>query len=238
LRRAGAAITAEFVHDHPCLWHAVLVRELQQCVTICSGGGFSTTETNWTAGYSKGTSRITVASRTGITAGRTLLHLNQWNDLGYPTSSDLWICDRGPTCNNRWSAGSAGLPGGVGIDGCAVAHDTLLTVCVGGTCSGDVDIDPAITVPNIRTGRTNVAHSGAAPVWWTGLEDLSIDHSNVGNTRIQITNATNAWVRNVRSINSGAAAYGVVLLRSGASRFAIVTSTAPRRAAKRTTSCP
>lgn len=186
-------------------------------VRICAGGAFGGGDFTWTAGYTKGTSSITLSGHTGLVVG-SMIHLNQLNDDGYPTSSDVWLCDSGSgTGCNYTGTGDCGSPGGDGIAGSCVTQDALVTACgtstPGAACtSNTITINPPLTGPTMRSGRTNSVHWADSTLQWAGLEDMSIDFSSAaaqGNVGIEITNCTNCWIRNVRAINTNTLDTGV-----------------------------
>jgi hypothetical protein len=180
-------------------------------VGMCAGGSFPTTDVTWSAGYAVGTTSITLPSCSGITAGVTPLHLNQLNETdGFPATGDMFICDSGGACNSSGSGG-AGAPGGMGISGRAPALEVLATACSGGV----VTITPPISMPNFRAAQSPQAHyPSSGTLFWTGLEDVSIDYSYAGNAGIEWINTSNTWVRGIRMVNNSASAYGIALARS------------------------
>lgn len=172
---------------------------------------------NWTAGYSKGTTRITVANRAGIVAGVTPIHLMRTSETdGVPASGDHFICDTGGQCSG--TSGGAGFPGSMGVSGLAVALEVLATACVGGSCtgSGDVDIEPPIYLEDFTTGATRQAMWPTdGTLSWAGLEDLSIDWTSAGGSAgISWINTSNTWLKNIRLMNTGSAGFGIALGRS------------------------
>lgn len=172
-----------------------------------------TVTASWTAGYAKGTSRITLSSRTGMVPGKTPMILSQLDETdGYPAVGDIYLCDSGPPCAGN--GGGAGVIGGTGTGGRSPAQAVLVTDCVsaGGVsqaCSGAglVDIDPPITMDNYRSAKTpqgfweGLASNQATQ--WAGVEDLSLDYSGASGgdpVGVEIANATNVWVKGVRLI--------------------------------------
>ncbi len=193
----------------------------QSAVVICSGGGYATTDTTWTSGYTKGDTTIGLGTRTGLVAGRSMVHLAQLNDDGYPTTSGIYMSDSGPPISG--TAGDCGSPGSAGISGSCVSQQSLVTACSGScTGAGTITIDPPLSGPSMRSGRTNTAHFGANALQWVGLEEVSVDWSSAAaNTTygIQINNATNIWVKHVRMVNTGSAAYGIQMIRAARLSF-------------------
>jgi hypothetical protein len=167
------------------------------------------TTANWTAGYSAGTTRITVSTRSGIVPGITVIMLNQLNETdGYPAIGDYFVCDDAGTCSS--AGGGACRLGGAGECGRAPGQMVLATACVGGTCSGsgDVDISPPVVFPNFRSGQSpHALWKNDTLIAWSGVEDMSIDYSNANlDTGIENINAVNTWVKGVRIVYTGAKA--------------------------------
>jgi hypothetical protein len=193
-------------------------------IILCAGGGYGGTITNWTAGYSKGTTSVTIADRTGIIANRTWIVLYQLNDEGYPDSNGVYLTDGGAPYSG--TANACGDPTGVGVAGSCVAQRSMVTACSGG-CSGagSITIDPPITGNTFRTGRTNEARHYDSVLQWVGIEDISIDFSSAAADQtgaVQISNCTNCWMKNVRTVNTGTASHGIIVLR--VARVSIVDS--------------
>jgi hypothetical protein len=85
------------------------------------------------------------------------------------------------------------------------------TTTVGASCSGSnvvVGINPPLLMPNWTSASTMSAWGPTSPVSYVGIEDLSVDASNVGGglcggqTGIFIRNAQNWWIKGVRILNS------------------------------------
>jgi len=160
---------------------------------------------NWTGGYAQGTTSITIGANTSGTIKPnigTMLVLDQLND-GTSRSADtgnIFICSTaGGQCTQS--------NGGNGRSGRNQQQIVKVTSVSAGACPCTVGISPGLYMPNWRSSQ-------APQAWWTGsdvptslyvtgagIEDLSIDTTNDGNAQAAIVmfNATNSWIRDVRS---------------------------------------
>jgi hypothetical protein len=143
---------------------------------------------NWTAGYSKGTTQLTLSSTTGMTTGMILV-LDQLDDA-VETGGVLVSHDR---VIENVSAGRTGR---------AQMQFVRVTAISGTT----VTISPGLQMPNWRASQVPQAWwwgDLAATAYMNGVEDLTLDHTNnTGSTGIGFFNAYASWVKNVKSLNS------------------------------------
>jgi len=145
---------------------------------------------NWTAGYAKGTSQITLESTEGLSVG-TIIALDQLNDAA-DTGGVYVACGVGvsheicpPTRPNRSQQQYVRI---TSVDG------------------NQVTIAPGLHMPN-----WGIAPADRQPqVWWwgdsaemNGIEDLTLDHTlSPATSGITFHNAYNCWVRNVKSLKA------------------------------------
>lgn len=142
---------------------------------------------NWTGGYAKGSTQLTLDSATGVTVG-TVLVLDQLDDPS--DTGGVYI-----SCS-----GAASLEECPGTRTGRSQQQMVRIVSVAGNV---VTISPGLHMPNWRSARQ-------PQVWWwgdsaemNGVEDLTLDHTNGTETSgIGFRNAYRNWVRNVRSLNS------------------------------------
>lgn len=143
---------------------------------------------NWTAGYTKGTTAITLSSTTNLSAGMLLL-LDQANDDGSDTYPEVWTCHQGPTvCSVTTDVG---------------AREQYQVVTVTSIDGSTVNITPGLHADNWRSGQSPAARWGSGqPSSADGLEDLSIDGTSdsVTYNNVTIFGASGSWVKNIRSV--------------------------------------
>ena len=156
--------------------------------------GGTLNSTTWISGYTQGTKAITVGSTAGLSVGMTIA-LDQLNDTA--DTGGIWV-------NDTFGKGS--------IEGTCLARPgrcQVQLVRVTGISGNTISITPGIYATNWRAGQS-------PQVWWTGtmitgvgVEDITLNYaavspSNPTDTRgILFHNATNGWVKNIRSIQSG-----------------------------------
>lgn len=147
---------------------------------------------NWTAGYSQGTTVITLSSTTNLAVGKLII-LDQTDD----TSDDgtIYNCQTSGVCSDQGTD--------VGRTGRG-QHETKIVTNIAG---GNVTVSPPIINPNWRSGQSPGAwwSSSAQPISGVGIEDLSLDYTSVGTNAtygMQFMGAVNSWVKGVRSIKA------------------------------------
>jgi hypothetical protein len=149
---------------------------------------------NWTAGYAKGTTVITLSSTTNLSVGKTII-LDQLNDS--TDNGSIYVCESAAQgCNDD---GPSGGPSGGQRSGRAQQQLVMVTA-INGT---QVTISPGLYMPNWRSSQSPGAWWATSPAVADGIEDLSLDHSASGETYgIGIFNCNGCWVKGIRSINS------------------------------------
>jgi hypothetical protein len=142
----------------------------------------------WTAGYSKGTTQITLDSTAGLTVG-TVIVLDQLNDT----------VDEGTVVVSD-AKGQFSLEGGAPGRANRAQQQFVRVSAIDGD---RVTISPGLYMANWR-------HSQQPQAWWwgdtavgNGVEDLTLDHSASSETSgVGFQNAYECWIRNVRSLNA------------------------------------
>ena len=145
---------------------------------------------DWTAGYAKGTTQITLSNTTGLTVGHFII-LDQENDSDVDPGG-IWVCEKAGVCSDE----------GPGL-GARLGRAQQQFVRVVAIAGNDVTISPGLYMPNWRSSQNPQA-------WWpntviksSGIEDLSLDHTASDESAgIVMMNAYNCWVKDVRSLNS------------------------------------
>ena len=161
-------------------------------------GGGPSNLANWTAGYARGTTVITLSNRTNLSVGDPLI-LDQLNDdaNGSPDTGSIYVCTKvSANCNDD---GPNGGPGGAARPGRDQAQFVTVTAING----SQVTITPGHYMPNWRANQSPGAWWATNPVFMNGVEDLSIDHSaSDEKSGLAIFNCSGCWVKGIRSINS------------------------------------
>lgn len=146
-------------------------------------------EANWTAGYSQGTTTITLSNTTDLYVG-SIIVLNQLNDSA-PTS-DVFNCSATPTCSSEG-------PGGAGEPGVReqLAHREVTAIN-----GSQVSFTEPLDWPQWRSGQSPKAWWGiGVPPTGNGVEDLTINHTG-GSNGIVLFYVTDSWLKGVRSVNA------------------------------------
>ena len=145
---------------------------------------------NWTGGYAKGTTTLTLSSTSGLAVGNILV-LDQLDDQNTDTGQ-VWVCQAGSVCATEGGAGGR------------AGRAQMQFVKVTGVSGSTVTISPGLHMPNWRADRAPQAWR-IDPVRGVGIEDLSLDHAASGTgvmSGIFFGNATDSWVKNVRSMRA------------------------------------
>ena len=153
------------------------------------GGGSSG---NWTGGYAKGTTQITLSSVAGLSVGSILL-LDQLNDSNTDTHS-IWV-------NDVAGVGAAAGEGPSGGQRPGRSEGQMVRVTnINGTT---VTITPGISMPNYRSSQSPGFWASSSNIKLSGIENLSLNHTNNGvQAGVIFYNAYNCWVKGVRSIGT------------------------------------
>jgi hypothetical protein len=182
-------------------------------ICIWPGGGADDIDSpqntaSWTAGYSKGTTQITLSSVANLQVG-AIIHLDQLDDSNTDNGT-LWNCE---TAISNSTTGCAGEGGRSGRNSPGTRNQTESpTVTAIDTTNKIVTISPGLKAPNWRSGQTPGAwwRSGT-PVHGDGVENLSVDAANNGLDTVcggncggrgifVFSSSTDSWVRNVIGI--------------------------------------
>jgi hypothetical protein len=145
---------------------------------------------NWTAGYSVGTTSITLSSVANLKVG-SLLMLDQLDDSsdGWPATGDIYNCN---SCSKQ-GGNSFGRPGRGQIE------DVTITSISGNT----VTFTPGLIHNNWRSGQSPGAWWGnSLPIKNVGVENLTIDDTATGSPPVMFFNAVQSWVKGVRSVEN------------------------------------
>jgi hypothetical protein len=163
--------------------------------------GGASNSANWTAGYAKGTTAITLSSVTNLKVGSPI-ELDQNDDASDP--GNIYHCQTNsssPPCslegNNNGSRPNRDQQQIVQVVSCGSASTP------GQACNGtNVVITPALYADNWVSGKAPGAWWATSPVSGDGVENLSITTSS-GDRGMEIFNAIDCWVSGTRGINAG-----------------------------------
>lgn len=167
--------------------------------TICLGSsdtnywGSPSNLANWTAGYAKGTTSITLTSVTGLKIGWPIT-LDQLDDTF--DSGDIFVCYApAGTCSSNGDAG--------GFLRAQRSQEQIVTVIkIRGGGPYTVGISPGLYMPNWSSRKSPQAWWPTNPIFSSGVENLSIDNTNSGAQEgIEFFNCNGCWVKGVRSIS-------------------------------------
>jgi concanavalin A-like lectin/glucanase superfamily protein len=147
---------------------------------------------NWTAGYAKGATQITLASTSGIAVGMILI-LDQIDD----------ITDTGGIVVNGQSVSPFSIEGAAPGRPSRTQQQYVKVTAVSGT---QVTISPGLYMPNWRASQSPQAWfwgTTAQTAAMDGIEDLTLDHSTntAETTGTMIWNAYGCWLKNVKSVS-------------------------------------
>ncbi|HLB90077.1 MAG: hypothetical protein AUI12_11415 [Acidobacteria bacterium 13_2_20CM_2_57_6] len=155
---------------------------------------------SWTAGYSVGTSSITLGSISKGSIGSlqvgSQIFLDQLDDAS--DTGQVFVCSTSGMCSTSGSSNN-GRPGRGQVQPVQVTS-------ISGSGPWTIGITPGIRMPNIASGHSPEAWwDNGLPIQSDGIESLTID--NTPNSAccvngIFILNGHNDWVKNVRSINA------------------------------------
>jgi hypothetical protein len=169
---------------------------------------------NWTGGYSRGATTITLDAKPNLQVG-SLLILDQLEDGTTDTGVTIpWVCGDHP---GSCSTDAGGGPGRNNRH----QHQIVTVTSISGSGPYTVGITPGLYMPSWRASRNPQAwYSSDLPISGVGIEDLSIQSlagSSNDVANIQFWNARHSWVKNIRSIfptESGGISHHVFAVQS------------------------
>ena len=150
---------------------------------------------NWTAGYARGTTTITLSSTPSGLAAGSMLILDQANDTS--DNGGFFVCDVAGICHQSSETGSSDGRTVNGVD-----RNQTQIVTVEGVSGNQVTISPGLYMNNWRSSQSPGAWV-PGQLNQAGLENLTVDNSSSGNSinsGIYLYSCYECWVKNVRSI--------------------------------------
>jgi hypothetical protein len=181
---------------------------------FCLAGSNSSPEAEqnhgtWTAGFAQGATSITMSNSLGITAGSTIINLDQQDEAS--DTGNIWNC-LGSACGS-FSGGfartdntcSSGVSPNVGY--CSQEQSVLVTAC-SPSCNSSgstvLTIAPGLYMNNWRSSQSTGAWWATTTAYRMGVEDLSADLTNTtaGTETFVMMNCYECWVSGARSIDA------------------------------------
>ena len=161
---------------------------------------------NWTAGYSQGTTSITLNSCGSVPPVGGILVLDQADDT--TDTGGVFLCSTYDTvvnCTEKGNSSPANDDGRI-INGTQYSGQELTIIqSVSGSGSGPyaVTISPGVYFNNIRSSQNPGAWWATTNITLDGLEGVTLDHSTDTTTNwgSQISWCYKCWIRNVRFID-------------------------------------
>lgn len=170
---------------------------------------------DWTAGYSAGTTTITLGncgSTTPAVGSLSNLHVGsimvldqldaaQDNGQIWNCSGDNYPCLGGPTSFEGGGARNDGTCLTTTVIGTLCERSQQQVVVVTGISGSSVTFSPGLYMPNWSNGQLPQAWFPNTTIVGDGVEDISFNLSSAtGTTTVVITDAYECWVRGIRSI--------------------------------------
>ncbi len=184
-------------------------------ISLCGGNSSVNAESNvcdWTAGYSAGTTVITLSncgsttpaagSLSNLRVGSVLI-LDQVDE--YSDTGTIWNCAEGspPTASGAGVCGSTTQGGGARSDGTCVNTECQRSqqqvVVVTNISGSNITISPGLYMPNWRSGQKPQAWFANSIVTNAGVENLSVDDTASQNRAVGMMNCYNCWVTGLSS---------------------------------------
>jgi hypothetical protein len=181
--------------------------------TICVGTsmpspGDEKNVCDWTAGYSPGTTVITLANCGTTTPAKgslsnlavgSLLILDQVDEAA--DTGKIWNCATLSSCSND-PPGGGERTNGPTVSGISYRSQQQ-TVTVTNIAGANITISPGLYMPNWRSGQVPQAWYGTTYLTNTGIENFSLDGSAVAGYNIAVVACSKCWVKGVRSMWAG-----------------------------------
>jgi len=152
---------------------------------------------NWTAGYAKGTTVITLSSTANLAVGKTIT-LDQLDDTS--DTGNIFVCEN--YSSTPAQSCSEDGPGGGGSGGQRTNRAQQQLVTVTAISGSNVTISPGLAMPNWSSSKSPGAWWATSPITRSGVENMSLDHTAaVPSSGVQFFNCNGCWVRGIRSLN-------------------------------------
>jgi hypothetical protein len=170
-------------------------------------GGEQNTAT-WTAGYTQGSTTITLSNSLNIAANSTVITLDQRNESS--DTGNIFNCTSGSVCGSTNGAQAFSRTDNTCTNSqpCSQAQAVLVTACspsCNNNGSTNLTITPGLRMANWRSSQNPGAWWANITAFGDGVEDLSIDVTKAAQSpsAVALINAYGSWVKGVRSIMAG-----------------------------------
>jgi hypothetical protein len=151
---------------------------------------------NWTANYGVGTTSITLSSVTNLKVGFPIT-LDETDDLSTADTGAVFVCYTPVgVCSTNGDSGGAPRTG-------RSQQQIVEVTSISGTGPYTVGISPPIIMPNWVSAKAPQAWWPTGPVFYDGVENLSINVGTSGATEgVGMFNCVNCWESGVASIGA------------------------------------
>ena len=156
---------------------------------VCAAGstnyvGGEQNTASWTAGFAQGTNTITLSNSLNITAGSTILTLDQQDEAN--DTGNIWNCLAGNCSNKAFTGGFARTDGtcsstvSPNVGYCSQQQQVLITSCspsCNNAGSTVLTLAEPLAMPNWRLSQSTGAWWATTTIYRAGFEDMSVDIS-------------------------------------------------------------
>ncbi len=163
---------------------------------------------DWTAGYSPGTTVITLAncgttppahgSMANLHVGSIIIldQVDEASDTG-----TIWNCATPGSCANTIQGGYARNDGPT-VSGIAIRSEQqgFVVTAINGS---NITVSPQLYMPNWRSAQKPQAFFANSTATMDGVENLSMDHSGTGGYGAVLMNCYQCWISGIRSLVAG-----------------------------------
>lgn len=149
---------------------------------------------NWTANYSAGTSKVLLDNVTNLQVGWPIT-FDQTDDPSNTDIGAIFVCYQpAGVCSSNGDSGG-------GPRSNRSQQQIAVVTSISGSGPYTVGIDPPIVMPNWTSNKSPQAWWPSGPVFYDGVENLSINVSTSGSgSGLGVFNCVNCWEQNVASI--------------------------------------
>jgi hypothetical protein len=170
---------------------------------------------DWTAGYSRGSTVITLAncgsttpakgSLSNIKVGSILIldQLDEASDTGTIWNCLAGVSEGGTQCANNPTGNGGEARNNGTCNGSLCARSQQQGVIVTGISGSNITISPGLYMPNWRSGQKPQVWFASNPAIGMGLENISIDATSSGSGQtVMLANCDQCYVKGIRSIEA------------------------------------